>query len=174
MGNEGTNSQFYACPHDKDSDNVNPQIVNCVKIDDIFDDLPDYAKAFIWLDAEGSEYEVLRGTVKSLSAQKIWAINVEINFDESKNELSISKWPRWNDIIVLLKRFGFLPFAASSEFARIGQAMYHHPETGEKVERDILTGYNLSEKMNNPHSDILFLYEPLAAAVVPDNFFEVL
>jgi len=164
MGSEIKDSQFYIHYHEGEAEylNSNPEMIECMSIDSIFSQMPESSAAFLWLDAEGSEFEILRGAVKSMIQGLIPFINIEINFDENKE--SIKSWPKWHEIIELLHCCGYVPVASSS-----GLTSRKKFEDGSSY----LAAYNLTHPENNPHADIFFVWNPKYSKEIERSFFKI-
>ena len=163
MGLETDDSQFYINPHEGYNEhlNSNVEVIDCMSIDSIFSQMPASMRAFVWIDAEGAEFEVLRGAIKSMTQGFIPFISVEINFDENKE--GIRSWPKWNEIIELLHCCGYIPVGSSSPAC-----------TRVDFEGDsYINGYNVSHPENNSHADIFFVWNPEISKTIKRSFFSV-
>tara|TARA_B100000131_G_scaffold311975_1_gene345517 strand:+ start:3060 stop:3842 length:783 start_codon:yes stop_codon:yes gene_type:complete len=169
MGNDDEQqSQFYSLPRDGEEQLMN-DTVTCVTVDNICSQLPENLKALLWLDAEGAEFDIIRGAVKSILAGKIIGMNVEINF--SNNFLGKSRWPRWEETFIFLQHLGFVALGCSDSNATTSYFPGEESKP-EEFRQQYLSTYNLSAPTND-QADVFFIYDPLSAWKLPAKYFKV-
>ena len=81
------------------------QKIEMTTVDEVLSN-EDNCNAFLWIDVEGAEYDILRGSISSLIKGKVNFINLELTFSEKLIEKS-------RLMHALLLRLGYVPVGAS-------------------------------------------------------------